>query len=244
MKKNLVLTISMVIAAILCFCGIVCAQDTSVILKYGESELFTKEDMDAAFEAVMAEFAGWEGCDMHYMEYAGDAQSQAELVYVQEDCEEPWDECLVFLSAFRSPKEAYAAWQADEEYVWNWILVRAEKGDWNLLTWGWPEGFIQSEQYTTDEMIAAVDVIQEELSTMEGVRLHVIRYLGDEFSKTQLEYLNSLERGEFDECAVFSVWFQSPKEAYGAWEADTLYRWTWFLARAEKGEWQSVTFGY
>ena len=71
-----------------------------------------------------------------------------------------------------------------------------------------------------------------------------MKYAGDEASSAELEYINSLERGVFDECAVFTVWFISPKEAYGAWEPDMLYTWSFFLGRAEKGDWQVVTYGY
>ena len=145
MKKNLVLTISMVIAAILCFCGIVCAQDTSVILKYGESELFTKEDMDAAFEAVMAEFAGWEGCVLHSVTYAGDEWNDPAAVKwlnqlkAEKQAEGPeYTECIMFLSSFHSPADGGGAWRPDDEYtVWQWWLGRPAGGDWQLMSWGY-----------------------------------------------------------------------------------------------------------
>ena len=81
------------------------------------------------------------------------------------------------------------------------------------------------------------------MQQMEGVRQLNISYTDDKLSAANLEYLNSLEKGDFDECAVFEVWFMSPKEAYGAWEADTLYTWTWYMGRADKGYWETVTFG-
>ncbi len=244
MKKNTLLTICLALAALMSLAGIACAQETKAPINYGESKLYTNEEIDAAAEVIMAEFSGWEGCEMHLLEYAGDAQSLNELEYIQENYQEPYDECMVFISAFRSPKEAYAAWEADQEYVWSWCLARADKGEWKALTWGWAESFIASDLYTMDEVISAVDIIRAEVDRMEGVKLHLVRYSGDEISKSALEYINSLERGTFDECAVFSVWLQSPKDAYGAWEPDQLYTWTWFLGRADKGEWQIITYGF
>ena len=44
-------------------------QDTQeppkVEIDYGNSELYTQEDMDAAIQVIEAEFATWEGCELH-----------------------------------------------------------------------------------------------------------------------------------------------------------------------------------
>ena len=244
MKKNLMFSLLVVIA--LCFsCVTSFAQEEGgAMIDLGESEIFSQEDLEAAVDVILAEFSGWEGCEMHFLGYGGDARSLAELEYVQEHYEEGYDEVAVFLSAFRSPKEQYGAWEADTEYTYSWCAARIDKGDWKLINWGWAESFYKSEQYTDEEMTAAMDAIHAELEKMEGVSFRFMEYDGDEFSNSQLEYVNSLERGEFDECAVFTVWFMSPKEEIGAWNPDTLYNWQFFLGRADKGSWQVVTFGY
>ena len=52
-------------------------QDTQeppkVEIDYGNSELYTQEDMDAAIQVIEAEFATWEGCELHSLAYGGDA---------------------------------------------------------------------------------------------------------------------------------------------------------------------------
>ena len=235
----------LVLAAAVCiFCTAGAQEGTGAYINLGESELFSEADLQAAVDTVLDEFNGWEGCEMHYMEYAGDGPSLKELEYVKEHYEEGYDEAAVILSAFRSPKEAYGSWEADREYAWSWCAARKDKGEWELINWGFAESYLGSEQFTEEEMASALQTITAELEKMEGTRFYFAKYEGDEYSQSELEYVNSLERGAFDECTVFTVWFQSPKEEYGAWSPDTLYTWSFYLARADKGDWQIVTFGY
>lgn len=229
------------------FCLAACAQETETgaVIDLGTSERYTPEELEAAVDVILAEFDTWKGCEMHLLSYAGDEESMDELDSVNSLDRGSFDECVIFDSAFRSPKEGIenTAWEADQEYTWNWILARADKGEWNLVNWGWKESWFKSERYTLDELLAGADVIYGEFEKMEGTSLRYMKYAGDEFSSGELDYVNSLERGEFDECAVYYVWFMSPKEAYGAWEPDMLYSWSFYLARADKGPWQVVTFG-
>lgn len=241
MKKYIVLFLITILT--LPLSGIAAAEETGAIIDLGESSLFTQEELQAAVDVILNEFSTWEGTEMHLITYAGDEQSTAELEYVRKNYEEGYDEVAVFLSSFRSPKEAYGAWQADKEYTYSWCTARINKGEWKLINFGWAENFFKSEQYTEEDMYAAMDAIYAEMNKMEGTETHFMRYAGDEFSNRELAYVNSLERGVFDEAAVFNVAFQSPKDAYGAWEPDMLYNWSFYLARADKGEWQVVTYG-
>ena len=244
MKKLFVLLMAFLLALPFCLSAAAQESETGAIIDLGESEIFSQEDLQSAVDAILAEFSTWEGTEMHLITYAGDEQSLSELEYVQKHYEEGYDEVAVFLSAFRSPKEQYGAWEADEEYTYSWCAARKDKGEWNLINWGWAENFFKSEQYTDEDMTAAMDTIYAAMENMEGTRVRFMVYAGDEFSNSELEYVNSLDRGVYDECAVFYVWFISPKEAYGAWEADMLYTWSFYLARADKGDWQIVTYGY
>ena len=244
MKKLFILVLAVILSSALF--GFAGAQEGEggAIIDLGESDIFSQDDLQSAVDAILAEFSTWEGTEMHLVTYAGDVQSLSELEYVQKNYEAGYDEVAVFLSAFRSPKEQYAAWEADEEYTYSWCAARKDKGEWKLINWGWAENFFKSEQYSDEDMTAAMDAIYAEMDKMEGTKLRFMKYAGDEASSAELEYINSLERGVFDECAVFTVWFISPKEAYGAWEPDMLYTWSFFLGRAEKGDWQVVTYGY
>ncbi len=243
MKKNIVWTICAVIIAALCFCGIAAAEELDFPFNYGESDIFSMEDMETAAKVVMAKFSEWDGCKMHMLEYGGDARSLDELEYVKANYEEQYDECMVLMSAFRSPKEETMAWEPDQDYAWSWTLTRANGGEWNLINWGWAEPFLKSGLYSVYDLDGASENILYDLWQMEGVNPLNISYTNDELSAANLDYINSLDKGEFDECAVFRVWFMSPKEAYGAWEADILYDWTWFLGRSDKGYWETVTYG-
>ena len=247
MKKNLILTLCAVVIAALCFCGIAAAQEELKDYPYnpGTSELFSEDEIGAVADLAVKELTNLNVTDIFLVEYAGDPRSLLELEYANKYAEEPFDECLVILTAFRTPEdEDNLTWAGGEDYLWNWTYVRNYGGDWELNNHGFAEIFIASDQYSVYDMNGAVDNIRFDIEQMEGVKQLNISYTTDENSAENLEYINSLEKGEFDECAVFQTWFMSPKNAYGAWEPDTLYTWTWYLGRADKGYWETVTYGY
>ncbi len=241
MKKSFVLCLTLVAVLSLCLAAFA-QEETGAIIDYGASERYTQEDLEAAVDMILAEFDTWEGCEMHILSYAGDEESMDELENVIGP-DGNFDEVAIFDSAFRSPKEAYGSWEADTEYTWNWTLAREGKGEWKLVNWGWKENYFKSEQYSVYDLAGGMEAILFELEKMEGTSSRYMKYAGDEFSAGELDYINSLDRGTFDECAVYYVWFMSPKEAYGAWEPDMLYSWSFYLGRSGKGYWEVVTFG-
>ena len=243
MKKNIVLTLCAIAIALMCFCGIAAAREPDYPFNPGMSELFSFEDIKGAADAVMAKFSEFEGCELYLLEYAGDVRSLSELEYVKANYDVPCDECMVFMSAFRSPEKATMAWAADEDYCWSWTVIRAKDGEWVLNNWGWAEPFLKSDQYSVYDLNGASENIHADIQQMEGVKLLNISYTDDKLSAANLDYINSLDKGKFDECAVFEAWLMSPKEAFGAWEPDTLYVWRWFMGRSDKGYWETVTYG-
>lgn len=106
---------------------------------YGESDLYTLEEMDAAISLIEQEFSGWESCVMHSIRYAGDeCNTEENIAWLSSLGDKDYVECIEFLSTFHSPEEGGGAWEADTEYTnWNWWLARAEDGEWELLTWGY-----------------------------------------------------------------------------------------------------------
>ena len=104
----------------------------------------------------------------------------------------------------------------------------------------------KSELYAKEDLERAEKLVEKTIGEMEGttIDLKSVTYKGDERSASELEYVNSLERGVFDECAVFGSLFHTSKDATGAWEPDADYTWEFFLARADGGDWEVVTFGY
>lgn len=115
---------------------------TEVAVDYGSSELFTKQDMDAAMDLIEQEFNTWEGCELHSISYTSDEECNSEnIAWMNEQKgteNEQFTQCIKFLSTFHSPKEGGGAWEADKEYTdYEWWLARAEGGEWTLVTWGY-----------------------------------------------------------------------------------------------------------
>ena len=111
---------------------------------YGESEVYSQEDMDAAIAVIMAEFGGWEGCTMRSISFTDDVLCEEDLDYVNELREEgapEFTQAIVFSSNFHSPSEEQSegtAWEPDTDYDgWTWHLGRTDGGDWQLMTWGY-----------------------------------------------------------------------------------------------------------
>ena len=104
------------------------------------SEIFSGEELTAAAALIQKEFDTWEGCELHRLDYAGDACCTRENIrwlnrlaggrrYIR---------CAEFLSDFRSPVEGGGAWEPDTEYPdWQWWLGLTGDGEWELVTWGY-----------------------------------------------------------------------------------------------------------
>lgn len=143
MKKLLAVSLTIMILGTLGGCG---KQDTQeppkVEIDYGNSELYTQEDMDAAIQVIEAEFATWEGCELHSLTYGGDAACSDENIEWLNGLEmkeqtEPFTQCILFSSSFHSPVEQRDAWNADTEYEGlQWWLGRSG-GAWELVTCGY-----------------------------------------------------------------------------------------------------------
>lgn len=104
-----------------------------------------------------------------------------------------------------------------------------------------------SETYAQADMDAAIALIKAEIATWDGVALHSVRYAGDEANSDEnLAWLNGLKEDEnYIQCIEFLTDIHSPVKGGGAWMPDREYTdWQWWLARAEGGDWQIVSWGY
>ena len=109
----------------------------SYTIDYGESNTYTKDDMDAAIEKTMEEFNGW-GCEMHEIRYSEELTGTA-LEYVN-SLGNSFDQAIAFQTNFHSPLETdeMTAWELDHEYEdYQWYLGRNGSGEWTLVTWGY-----------------------------------------------------------------------------------------------------------
>lgn len=112
-----------------------------VDIDYGESDIYSKVDMDAAIELIKEEFSSWEGCELHSIRYSSDDYNNSETVGWMNDLGDEKDgftQCIMFVSDFHSPKAGGGAWNADSEYThWQWWLARSGDGAWKLMTNGY-----------------------------------------------------------------------------------------------------------
>ena len=104
-----------------------------------------------------------------------------------------------------------------------------------------------SEIYTQADMKDAVKIIKKQFGSWKGCTLKNIRYAGDNANNTEnLKWLNNLRPQEnFTQCIEFFSDFYVGKDTNTTFNPDSNYKdWQWWLARAEGGTWQLVTFGY
>ena len=138
-KKKRLLTIaaSVILTVILIF---TCINLWPASIDYGTSDIYSKEDMEAAIALIKEEFYSWEGCKLYSIYYTDDSFCQKEMDYVNTLADDGviYTECIVFRTHFRSPIFGGGAWNANSDYDWSWYLARTDSGDWDLLTWGAP----------------------------------------------------------------------------------------------------------
>ena len=121
------------------------AGDTSnVEIDYGESALYTKEDMDAAIRVIKEKFRDFKGCELHRIYFVSDAECKdTNIRWLNElekanDAKEHFTQCILFESDFHTGKKNDDGFTENTEYThWNWWLGRSDGGEWKLMTWGY-----------------------------------------------------------------------------------------------------------
>lgn len=104
------------------------------------TDLYTKEDIEAAFDAIESEFAsGFKGCTLKELRYDDEIEAQY-LDETPEHKQEGTGDRIVVLSAFTTN------WQAADEGFspndryegWQWVLTRPSQGaPWKVVDWGY-----------------------------------------------------------------------------------------------------------
>lgn len=102
----------------------------------------------------------------------------------------------------------------------------------------------KSARYAKEDLESAEKLVEQKIAEFEGCELHSVTYAGDERSEAELESVNAFGEIAYADCVVFNTSFRSPKRAYGAWEPDTEYTWSFTLARVDGGAWEVVNYGY
>lgn len=142
MKRIIKLLLSLI-----CIFGLVGCGDNSISevkIDYGNSALYSEEDMNAAILLIKDTFSAWEGCELHSITYVSDDECNSEnIAWMNElaaanDLNEQFDQCIMFKSDFHSPKKNSEPWNVYEEYTgWEWWLARSKGGPWRLMTCGY-----------------------------------------------------------------------------------------------------------
>ena len=107
---------------------------------YGNSKLYTKEELEAAAIQVKCEFATFEGCELHNLRYAGDECNTKENIDWLNSLDEGanYTQVAEFLADFHTPVEGGGAWEADTEMKdYQWWLARTENEGWQLVNFGY-----------------------------------------------------------------------------------------------------------
>ncbi len=127
MKRIVILALCVFILVISCGCSGV----KNAVIDYGDSKIYTHEDMDQAISVIKNEISNLKGYNkLENLEYAGDEMSQENIPYcnsLSEDVE--YDECIVFNSSLKTSLTG-------SNNHWSWYLARLKNGDWDLLTYG------------------------------------------------------------------------------------------------------------
>lgn len=149
-----------------------------VTIDYGESALYTPEELRDAVLAVKCQFAAFAGCELHSIRYVGDAcNSEENLSWVNEqEPEAGFVQVAQFLSDFHSPVEDFpSAWEIDREYTdWGWTLARAANGGWELVNWGYGANIPEQadgwtrEGYFEDENGNQLYILRSDIEGYEG----------------------------------------------------------------------------
>ena len=116
------------------------AKDTDVAIDYGESDLYSREELEEAAVQIMCSFAAWEGCELHSLRYAGDeCNTEKNVEWLNSLNEEAgYTQTAEFLGSFHSPAKEGGAWEPDMEYEdYQWWLGRTDDDGWDIVTWGY-----------------------------------------------------------------------------------------------------------
>lgn len=104
------------------------------------TDLYTKEDIEAAFDAIESEFAsGFKGCTLKELRYDDEIEAQY-LDKTPEHKQEGTGDRIVVLSEFTTDwRAADEGFSPNERYEgWQWILTRPSQGaPWKVVDWGY-----------------------------------------------------------------------------------------------------------
>ena len=115
------------------------ANSVEVNIDYGKSDKYTNEDLYDAIVQIKCAFAGFDGCELHSITYAGDDEiTDEDLEWLNSfDENSNYKDACKFYTDFHSPKVGSVVFDDDTEITdYEWWLARNEEGGWDLIQYG------------------------------------------------------------------------------------------------------------
>lgn len=104
------------------------------------TDRYTKEDIEAAFDAIESEFAsGFKGCTLKELRYDDEIEAQY-LDETPEHKQKGTGDRIVVLSEFTTDwRAADEGFSPNDRYEgWQWVLTRPSQGaPWKVVDWGY-----------------------------------------------------------------------------------------------------------
>lgn len=101
--------------------------------------------------------------------------------------------------------------------------------------------------YSEKDIDLAARIVMDKVNSFEGEFFtdRAVLYSLKVSDTDCLEYCRSLnEDADYTESICFSSVMRSPVTGGGGWNANSIYEWSWYLARTENGNWELLTWGY
>ncbi len=112
-----------------------------VTVDYGTSELYTKEELEAAVIQIKCKFAFWDGCELNSIRYAGDdAVSEKKLAELnKKDPKTNYSRAAKFLMDFHTGEnKGETTFETNHEYKdYQWYLAVNDEGGWDIVDFGY-----------------------------------------------------------------------------------------------------------
>lgn len=117
------------------------ASGAEVTIDYGNSEIYTEDELKDAVIQIKCKFAFWDGCELKSIRYAGDdSASNENLERMNEVAPDGnYTQAAEFLMDFHSSENAGGTtFEPDKEYTdYQWWLARTADGGWDIVTFGY-----------------------------------------------------------------------------------------------------------
>ena len=113
--------------------------ETDPEIDYGNSSIYTKEEMDSVITQIKCKFAEWKGCELKKIRYAGDeCTAEENIAWLNTFGDTKYVKAIEFLMDFHTAKDIQSTMEPDYDYSdYQWWLGQTEDGSWDIVSWGY-----------------------------------------------------------------------------------------------------------